>query len=497
MSESVLPRTRRAVVVALTLLAASATALPLSHVQPAAAAAATTSVRQDFNGDGYADLAVGAPDATVAGRAKAGYVAVLYGSANGLRTATKQVFSQNSAGVPGGAEAGDRFGAALASADLDGDGHQDLIVGVPGEDTVSGGSNSGYTQVIRGGAKRLAGAYSLATGRFAGDGLGERGRLMTADIDGDGAADVVTVERQKNLRVVKGPFDGTANGGEQLVTDRYDTRILDLAAGDLDGDGITDIAATANSGDEYDSRRVPYWMGTPNGLTPFTLVYDIDGAGLQGGESLDIGDVNRDGFDDIVVGRAVDGYDSDLDTYRAKGGRVTWIPGTAQGPDGVAATFFNQDAPDVPGTAEKGDGFGTDVQVADVNGDGYPDVATGVPGEDLGRAADAGAVVVLRGGAGGLTGAGARAVTQNTADVPGAAEKGDAFGRAVHLGDADGDGRADLAAGAPGENTGAGFVWYFRSTAGGVVSPNTTTAFGASVLGTTSANGRLGSGFAY
>ncbi|MFD5573816.1 hypothetical protein [Streptomyces cadmiisoli] len=51
-SESVLPRTRRAVVVALTLLAASATALPLSHAQPAAAAAATTSVRQDFNGDG-------------------------------------------------------------------------------------------------------------------------------------------------------------------------------------------------------------------------------------------------------------------------------------------------------------------------------------------------------------------------------------------------------------------------------------------------------------
>ncbi|MFD5573817.1 FG-GAP repeat protein [Streptomyces cadmiisoli] len=256
---------------------------------------------------------MGAPDATVAGRAKAGYVAVLYGSANGLRTATKQVSSQNSAGVPGGAEAGDRFGAAPASADLDGDGHQDLIVGVPGEDTVSGGSNSGCTQVIRGGAKRLAGAYSPATGRFAGDGLGERGRLMTADIDGDGAADVVT----------------------------------------------------------------------------------------------------------------------------------------------------------------------------------------GVPGEDLGRAADAGAVVVLCGGAGGLTGAGPRTVTQNMADVPGSAEKGDAFGRAVHLGDADGDGRADLAAGAPGENSGAGFVWCFRSTAGGVVSPNTTTAFGASVLGTTSANGRLGSGFAY
>ncbi|MDK1345236.1 hypothetical protein QNO09_18410 [Streptomyces sp. 378] len=79
-------------------------------------------------------------------------------------------------------------------------------------------------------------------------------------------------------------------------------------------------------------------------------------------------------------------------------------------------------------------------------------------------------------------------------DVPGAAEAGDAFGRAVHLADANGDG---LAAGAPGENGNAGFVWYFRSGPTTVVSRNATTAFGNSLLGTTATGAWLGAGFAH
>lgn len=208
-------------------------------------------------------------------------------------------------------------------------------------------------------------------------------------------------------------------------------------------------------------------------------------------------DFNGDGYADIVVGRAVDGYDSDLDNPYVKGGRVAWIPGTRKGPDGVRAKFLYQDSAGVPGTAESGDHFGTDVRTGDVDGDGYPDVVTGLPGEDRGSVADAGAVVVLRGAASGLTGEGAQVVTQNTANVPGSGEKNDAFGRAVHLGDANGDGLADLAVGAPGENGDAGFVWYFRSSPATVVSPNGTTAFGNTLLGTDGRNARFGSGFAY
>lgn len=483
---------------------------------PAAADSATTTARlqEDFNGDGYADLAVAAPAATVGGKAKAGYVAVLYGSKNGLTTTGRKVFTQNTAGVPGSAEAGDGFGSALDTADLDGDGYADLVVGVGGEDT-SAGVDTGLVEVVWGGAHGLAGGASVASGK-AYNQLGAKGRLTVGDVGDDGSPDVVTVANQHDLRVLKGPFARSgAYGGEVLVPDRYDSRVLDLATGDVNGDGRTDVVGAENDADEFDSRRVVYWLGNGTGLNPFTLVYDIDGAGLQGGESLDVGDVNRDGYDDIVVGRAIDGYGSDHDAYLAKGGRIAWIPGTAGGPDGVQAQFLNQDSPSVPGTAEKGDRFGTDVQLGDVDGDGWLDVLTGVPGEDLGTPTDpdawpdAGAVVVLAGRADGLTGVGShQVVTQETGNVPGTAEKGDAFGTAVHLGDANGDGLADAAVGAPGENANTGFVWTFRSRAsyvvepGGVplpatiVAPNGTTAFGNTLLGTTATGARLGTGFA-
>ncbi|CAL9316113.1 hypothetical protein SUDANB51_02738 [Streptomyces sp. enrichment culture] len=489
-------RLGRTVAAAVAVVAAVTTPV-VAHAEPAAASTAAK-LHDDFNGDGHPDLAVAAPSATVGGKAGAGYVAIVYGSANGLNVTTRQVLSQSTAGVPGSPETDDAFGSALTTADLDRDGYADLVVGVGREDTADGGAESGLVEVLWGGPKGLSGGAVLATGK-AYDGLGAQGRLTVGDVNGDGAEDLVTVENQFNLRVLNGPFsrDGSSDAGEQIVRDEFDSRVLDLAAGDINGDGITDVAATENDGDEYDARRVVYWPGGRQGLSPYTTVRGDDGYRLQGGENLDIGDIDRDGYDDIVVGRAVDGYDSDLDTPAAKGGRITWIPGGADGADGTRARYLNQDSPGVPGSAERGDGFGTDVQVADVTGDGHPDVVTGLPGEDLGTASGAGAVVVLRGTADGLTGSGAQVVTQNTPNVPGAAETADAFGKAVHLADANGDGLADLAAGAPGENGNAGSVWYFRSGPTTVVSPNGTTAFGNTLLGTTASGARLGTGFAY
>ena len=482
---------------AVVLAATGAVALPAAHAAAEDVPPVARKLQDDFNGDGYADLAVGAPSATVGGKTKAGYVAVLYGSKSGLKTSTKQVFTQNSAGIPGTVEQGDQFGSALTTADLDKDGHADLIVGAGGEDTAGGGLNSGVVEVVWGGARGLSGGAVVGSGS-EGDHLGAQGHLTAGDVDDDGSTDLITVENQHDLAVTRGPFarDGSVFNQGQVVKDAYDSHVMDLAVGDLNGDGFTDVAATENDADEFDSRRVVYWYGTAQGLTPYTLVYDIDGAGLQGGENLDIGDVNADGYEDIVVGRAVDGYDSDLDTYRAKGGRITWIPGTADGPDGVKATFFNQASPDIAGGPEKGDRFGTDVQVADVNGDGYEDVVAGAPGEDQGTVSNVGTVVRLRGTADGLTSQWARLFSEDSAMVPGAAERSDAFGQALHLGDTNGDGMADLSIGAPGENAGSGSVWSFLSTGGHVVSPDGT-LFGNSLLGTNGTKARLGSGFAY
>ncbi|GHH87278.1 hypothetical protein GCM10018793_62470 [Streptomyces sulfonofaciens] len=484
---------------------AAALAVSLSVTAPVAFAnpaelPAGAALRDDFNGDGYADVAFAAPDATVGGKAKAGYVAVMYGSAQGLRTSSKQVFDQDSPGMPGVAEEGDAYGSSVTTADLDRDGYADLVVGSAGEDVGTAGSNAGSLAVIWGGAQGLAGSATLLNGAEAYDAAG--GHTVAGDFNGDRVPDLATVADSKDLRVLTGPFErnGAPVGGVRDVTDDFDSRILDLAAGDVNGDGMTDIAAVANDGDEYDDRRITYWQGTGEGPAPYVTVRKPDGGRLEGGENLDIGDVNADGYADIVAGRPIDGYDSDLDLPLAEGGMVTYLPGSAKGPDVSLAGVLNQDSPGVPGVAEGSDGygnsdnFGTGVSVGDIDGDGYADVAVGVPGETFDGRTHAGSVVTLRGSARGLTGTGAAVLSQDTDGVPGAAEAEDRFGSATKLVDADGNGTADLVVGATGENENAGSVWVLRSTASGVT-PAGSFTFGAGTLGTVAANAKLGSGF--
>ena len=94
----------------------------------------------DFNGDTFYDLAIGAsknehdPDNHDEGEDA---VNVLYGSSSGLTTAGNQRWDQDSPGIEDQKEEGDRFGHALAAGDLNQDGYDDLVIGVPGEDTAA------------------------------------------------------------------------------------------------------------------------------------------------------------------------------------------------------------------------------------------------------------------------------------------------------------------------------------------------------------------------
>lgn len=123
----------------------------------------------------------------------------------------------------------------------------------------------------------------------------------------------------------------------------------------------------------------------------------------------------------------------------------------------------------VPGAGWLGDGFGADVSLAGIDGDGYDDLAIGAPGEDIGTIADAGALWLLRGSATGLTAAGAKSFDQNSAGVPGTAERADRWGGQVRLADTDDDGRSELLAAAPGENTSDGVVWVLPAATTGTV----------------------------
>jgi hypothetical protein len=112
-------------------------------------------VESDFNGDGYSDAVVGDPYATVSGEAEAGRVVVLYGDSDGrIGEGARGTVSQGMDFIGGIPEAGDRFGFALAVADLNCDDYTDLVVGTPNED-ISGNADSGFLQVIWGASSGL------------------------------------------------------------------------------------------------------------------------------------------------------------------------------------------------------------------------------------------------------------------------------------------------------------------------------------------------------
>ncbi|MDQ1046856.1 FG-GAP-like repeat-containing protein [Streptomyces sp. V4I2] len=162
---------RRAVLA--TALLTAVAGVTLTPMTSSAAApykgANTAAVQDDFNGDGYRDLAVGAPHAANGTVEEAGSVVVLYGSKSSVSATRRTVITQATAGVPGEPEKWDEFGTTVATADLDRDGYADLLVGTPRED-VRGIESRGSVTVVWGGPNGLKGGANIAPPAGFGDG---------------------------------------------------------------------------------------------------------------------------------------------------------------------------------------------------------------------------------------------------------------------------------------------------------------------------------------
>ncbi|MFD9906765.1 hypothetical protein [Streptomyces sp. NPDC059063] len=445
---------RRTAIAAALVATATATALAATGTASAAtpAAQAPRTPVTDFNHDGYADLAITAPYATIDGKTYAGYVAVVYGSKNGPDRAHPKIINQGTEGVPGEIEKDGTFGTSATAVDLDGDGFTDL--------TVSGNWGS-KPLVLWGSRDGLTGASAELPFKLAGYGVG--------DFNGDGHRDLATRDYPDNdeddagMTIAYGPFtrEGKPARQQAILTGKT-FGPGDLIAGDLNGDGIDDLV-TSHGFEEmaYASR---FWKGTKDGLTKTdkSLKSSLGGA---------IADVDGDGYGDFVTrdnGSSNDDNESDKGTVRVD-------YGSANGPAATRTKKITQDTAGVPGVGETGDRFGSDISAGDVNGDGYADVAVGVPGEDIGsgvsRVTDAGSVVLLKGARGGLSGTGAQAFDQSKPGVPGASESEDWFGHRVLLSDLNGDKKADLTVTAHGEDgayENSGAAWVFRGGASGL-----------------------------
>ena len=311
----------------------------------------------DFNADGFDDLAIGVPLEAIGDIAAAGAVNVLFGSASGLSDAGNQLWHQDIAGVADSAEMSDAFGWSLAAGRFDGDGFDDLAIGVRYEDI---------------GAAENAGAVNLLLGSASG---------LTDANDQFWHQDSDTV---------------------QGVVEDHDFFGHALTAGDFDGDGLDDLAIAAVGEDVdgfADAGAVHVLFGDSAGLTDVgNQLWDQNSAGVpdpvEGNElfglALAAGDFSGDGFADLAIGAPGESIGAFVGA-----GAVHLLFGSATGPGAAGNQYLHQDGEDVSDAAEDGDSFGFFLAAGDFDGDGWAALAVGVPFEGLGTVWNAGVVQVF------------------------------------------------------------------------------------------------------
>jgi hypothetical protein len=465
----------------------------------------------DFDGDGFLDLAVGAFTENVGSVQTAGAVNVLYGTADGLSTLDNQFWTQDSPGITGNAEGGDGFGEALASGDFDGDGYDDIAIGVPSEN-VAGVFDAGALHVLYGSAAGLTadrdqfwsqGSPGVEDDVEMYDSFGSA--LIAGDFNGDGHDDLaVGVERESlgtafdagAVHVLYCAANGLTANGDQFwhqnspgVADEAELNDAfgsALARGDFNGDGHDDLAVGVHNETiaEGGDGAVNVLYGSAAGLSapPSRLFHQFFHQGQSGvldepergdnfGQSLAVGDFDGDGYDDLAVGVP----DEDLDTI-TDAGAVSVLYGTDRGLRTPGNQLWHQDSPNVLDTAESDDRFGYALVAGDFDGDGFADLAFGVPEEDYGTVNAAGAMNAFYGTASGLSALDNQFWHQDSPGILDQAQNGDEFGHALAAGDLNGNGRDDLAIGIHQEdvtgvnNAGAVSVLY------GVTSPGLSAA---------------------
>ena len=384
---------------------------------------------RDVNGDGYDDVIIGAWRADPGGRDTAGETHVVYGGATGTDLMLNRSTLDGTNGfILNGIDADDNTGHSVSSAgDVNGDGYDDLIIGA------TGAGSAGETYVVYGRATDTGSVLDLSTldgtNGFTLNGVDTEDYSgfsvsSAGDVNGDGYDDLIIGAWQADPNGDSSGETYVVYGGATVTGGALDLSMLDgtnrfilagideddfsgrsvSSAGDVNGDGYDDLIIGANRADSEDSpggvqseagatyvvyggARAPGTNGvlelaTLDGTNGFALA-GIDADDRSGRAVSSAGDVNGDGYDDLIIGADAGDpgrVNSAGETYLVYGGARA--PGTA----GVLAlSSLNGTNGLVLNGIDASDRSGTSVSSAgDVNGDGYDDLIIGADGGDPG-----------------------------------------------------------------------------------------------------------------